>query len=29
MYAAMYDHRPSFTFKRRLHRFESSHTVMG
>jgi hypothetical protein len=23
MYAVMYDHRPSFTFKRRLHRFES------
>jgi hypothetical protein len=29
MYAVMYDHRPSFTCKRRLHRFESPHTVTG
>jgi len=29
MYAVMYDHRPSFMFKRRFHRFESPHTVLG
>jgi hypothetical protein len=29
MYAVMYDHRPSFTFKRQFHRFETPHTVMG
>ncbi len=29
MYAVMYDHRPSFTLKGRLHRFESPHTVTG